>query len=159
MKFLILFFLIVGGLNESEAQTTEVSINKLLQLTQKSNFKDFSIFTKQLSYKVIDSSRDKSGPIFYFTMEPVVRGNILGCATDTSGKKISELTFTTVNKQYYIDFKEQLRKSGFTASKLNKSNQLPIIESQDFEKDKILVSTAMKKDDDLTSYEFTFIKF
>lgn len=160
MKRVLSLILAFTSLEQSIAQSNSVNINKLVSLTEKSNFKEFTRFTSQLSYKVLDSTKDKSGSIFYFTKEPVFHGNILACSTDTTRQKISQLTFTTFNKEYYVDFKEQLRKSGFTSSRLNKSAELPIIESQDFEKGKILVATATRKDDnEVTTYEFTFIKW
>jgi hypothetical protein len=159
MKKLIVLLLLFSCAEKTSAQATKkITITKLTELSEKSVFTDFVKFTSQLGYIVLDSSKEDNGSIFYFTKEPALHGSTLACSTDPGGKKIYLLTFTTFDKQHHLDLKEQLKKSGFASSGLNKSNRPPIIESQDFEKGKIMVATAIRKDDDGTiTYEFTFI--
>jgi hypothetical protein len=160
MKKLILIILLFSVVEGIKAQNNKkIDIDKLTKLFEKSVFTDFIKFTSQLEYIVLDSSKDANGSIFYFTKEPILHGSTLACSTDPGGKKIYLLTYTTFNTQDYLDLKTQLKKSGFTSPGLNKSDRLPIIESQDFEKGKIIVATAIRKDNDGTiTYEFTFIK-
>lgn len=161
MKKLILVILLFCCFEGAKAQNNKkVDIVNLYRITEKSVFADFVKYASQLEYIVLDSSKNSNGSIFYYTKEPVFRGSTLACETDPSGKKINILTFTSFNEQHYLDLKEQLKKSGFTASRINKSGKLPLIESQDFEKGDILVGTAIRKDNgSIKNYEFTFIKW
>jgi hypothetical protein len=160
MKKLILIFLLFSSIEEIKAQANgKINIDKLTTLFEKSLFRDFVRFTTQIEYAVLDSSKESNGSIFYFTKEPIFHGSSLACSTDPSGDKIDILTYTTFNNQEYAELKAQLKKLRFISTGLNKSDRLPIVESQDFEKGKILVATATRKDKDgVMTYEFTFIK-
>jgi hypothetical protein len=95
--------------------------------------------------------------LIYITSEKKINGNILGC-TVNSRYKINHVNFSTYDVNIYVDIKKQIKDLGFKSSGISKGNFSEIVEAEDFEKGKMLIGIAARKDkEDKIEYEFTFM--
>ncbi len=131
----------------------------LVSIIEKGDFEKLQLLVSTLGYKVLDSSKEKNGSLFYFAKEYKFHGNTLACSTNPQ-LKITELTFMTFDEVVYKEYKIKFKKLGFKSSGIHNGGLPGIIESEDFEKDKILVATATrKKDNEDPLYEFTLLQW
>ena len=160
MGKLSLIILFLTAVTNSQSQgNTKIDAVALVDITEKADFACLNKLVSSLNYLVLDSSKSSDGSVFYFTKEPKIHGNTLACSTD-SKIKIKELTFMTFIQENYQDFKAQLKQIGFKSSGIHKGNTTKMIESEDFEKGKVVVATAIRKyEDGSVVYEFTFLKW
>ena len=137
----------------------QVSATSLVEIVDNNNFKQLSGLVSSLGYHVLDSSKDVSGGLFYYAREIKIGGNVLACSVSAKNK-IEQLSFHTSMKETSQRLKSDLKKAGFISSGASKQPLDKTTETEDFEKGKILVSTACKiNDDGETAYEFTFMKW
>jgi hypothetical protein len=157
---LLSFFFTMSFCLANAQEQKEINASKLVEIIEKADFTILKKLTSSLNYYVLDSTTNNDGSFFYFTREPKLHGNTLACSADEKAK-IKELTFITFVKEDYNTLKTQLKKLGFVSSGTHKRNGGKIIESEDFEKGKIVAATSMVKStkDGSSEYEFTFFKW
>lgn len=138
----------------------KIDISKLVKIVETSDFPAFVKLVKYLSYEVMDSSKEDDGSLIFITMEQKLNGNVLGC-TMTAKKKMNHASFSTWDSVAYSTLKKQIKGLGFSSSGISKSRHFPeIIEAEDFENGKMLISAAaMKRENGRIQYEFTFIRW
>jgi hypothetical protein len=158
-KLLILFFCSIT-LNSFSQKGKEITAGKLVEIIEKADFISLVKLISSLNYSVLDSSKSKDGSLFYFAKEPKLYGNTLGCSTDAKIRVI-QLTLMTYVEGNYSELKKELKSLGFKSSGVHKENpQKDIIESEDFEKGKIVALAAIRKSQEgPLMYEFTFVKW
>ena len=157
MLYLIIFF---TAFAEGNAQNEKkIEISALVKITETSDFPALVKLVKNLTYEVIDSSKESNGSLIFISREKKINGNILGC-TVTVRNKINHLSFSTWDVGTYETLKKQIKSFGFKSSGITKGHFPDILETEDFEKGKTLISTASnKKENDAIEYEFTFIRW
>ncbi|OSZ77360.1 hypothetical protein CAP36_13255 [Chitinophagaceae bacterium IBVUCB2] len=154
---LISITLLISKANAQEKQS--ITAVKLVEIADKADFSILVKLVSVLNYMVLDSSWDEKGVLFYFAKESKTNGNVLACSADTKNK-ITEFTFNTFISETNIDLKAQLKKLGFNSGGIIKKNSAGILESEDFEKDSLLIATAtVENKQGKNFFEFTFIKW
>jgi hypothetical protein len=155
----LVFFIVLLFLKGNSQEENSVDFKKLAVITEKSDFAGLCKLVSSLGYKVLDSSKDKNGSLFYFAKEFKFHGSSLACSRNNQ-LKITELSFMTFDEDLYKRNKLKLKEVGFKSQGIHKGGLPGITESEDFEKGKILVSSAIsKKDNEDPLYEFTFINW
>ena len=158
-RVLLIIIFFVTAVDSNSQGNNLINAGKLVEITEKGDFASLSKLVSSLNYLVLDSSMSNDGTLFYFTKEPELQGNTLSCNTDDK-MKIKLLTFITFREMSYNDLKSQFKKLGFKSQGVHKGNSAEIIESEDFEKGKIIAATAIRKNDDESFvYEFTLLKW
>jgi hypothetical protein len=155
LLLLISFFVVFA---KSKAQNQKkIEVAKLVKVAETSDFPGLVKLVEYLSYWVVDSSKQADGSLIYITSEKKINGNILGC-TVNSRYKINHVNFSTYDVNIYVDIKKQIKDLGFKSSGISKGNFSEIVEAEDFEKGKMLIGIAARKDkEDKIEYEFTFM--
>ena len=153
------FFIVLLFLKGNSQEENSVDFKQMVEITEKSDFSGLCKLVSSLGYKVLDSSKDKNSTLFYFAKEFKFQGSSLACSRN-SQLKITELSFMTFDKDIYKGCKLKLKELGFKSQGMNKGGLADITESEDFEKGKSLVASAIrKKDNEVPLYEFTFINW
>jgi hypothetical protein len=154
---LVTFFAVFTGVNAQNENKIDVA--RLIKITETSDFPALVKLVRSLSYVVIDSSKEDGGSLIYISREDKINGNVLGCTID-SKNRINHLSFSTRDIGAYETLKKQIKGLGFKSSGLNKGRFPEIVETEDFEKGKILIGTASKKkEDSKMEYEFIFLQW
>lgn len=159
MKKIFFFVAILFFFSKAKAQqVSSISAERLVEIAEQSDFTSLVKLVATLNYLVLDSSRDEKGVLFYFAKEPKQNGNVLACSANAKNS-ITELTFNTFTMETSVDLKTQLKKLGFKSSGIAKGKISGIIASEDFEKGKLYVATAIVENKQGKNfYEFTFMK-
>lgn len=159
MKRFIIILVVLHCYFSSAAQNKEgVNISELIKISESRNFKQFTSLTTRLGYLVLDSSKNERGATNYITKEVKLKGNTLGCWTD-SKLKIEGITFSTYHRELYDDLKNQIIRLKFKSQGTHKGTFPNQIESEDFEKGALLISTATIESAWGIQYEFTFLNW
>ncbi|HMK25408.1 MAG TPA: hypothetical protein VK483_05200 [Chitinophagaceae bacterium] len=155
-------FLLIGMLvtivTSNAQRQKKIDIVELVKITGTGDFSHMKNMVASLGYLVLDSSKQGDGSQYYISHEMSMDGNMLGCRTDAK-LKIKELTLSIYKKKTYDELKEQIIKLGFKSKGLHKGTFKEEIESEDFEKGNILISTGIiDKGGGWIAHEFTFLR-
>ncbi len=136
----------------------KIEIAALVKITEKADFISLSKLVAQQGYIVLDSSVLANGSFNYITKEPVLKGNTIGCWAN-SKYEIEGVSFITYRKELYEDLKHQIILLKFNSGGVQKGKLPDMIETEEFEKGNLLISTGVKKSLGDIVYEFIFLKW
>jgi len=156
LSLIIVFF--IQTLTSSAQKKKLPEATTLVAIIKIGDIKQLHNLVLSLQYIMLDSSMNDKQELFYFTKEPTLYGNTLACSTDKK-LKITMLTFMTYNEETSNRLKSDFIKLNFKSSGKHKGGLTAITESEDFEKNHVLVATATRvKQDELPLYEFTILQ-
>src|SRR5258705_8178953 len=95
MRIFLILIISICIVTKANAQNKKsISISELLKISEKSDFKGLVSLVHQLSYVVLDSSKEEQGSLVYIAREFKTKGNILSCNI-LPNKTMSILDFYT----------------------------------------------------------------
>jgi hypothetical protein len=154
MLFPVIFFIAFA---ECKAQNEKkIEVSKFVTILDTFDMNALINLIHDLGY-ALDSNQQVNGFRVYSGRENKVFGNVLSCSF-SSENKVDHISFSTRNINTYKNIKKQIEELNFKSSGLQKSRLPPVLESENFMREKILISVASrKKENDKIQYDFSFL--